>query len=203
MGFFQNTCKPQGLGGKMMVNIMNNGHAKLSEWGFSHVDVPADANVLDVGCGGGANIAVWLTRCPNGIVTGLDYSEVSVSESIKYNKKAIQEKRCQILQGNVAQMPFDDNSFDYISAFETIYFWPGLERCFKEVNRVLKPHAKFIIVVEVDGTKEKDKKWSDIVEGMVIYKENELVANLETAGFTNIRTDHNEKQQMCVIAEKK
>ena len=35
MGFYQNTCKPEGLGGKLMTQLMYGGHhAKLAEWGF-------------------------------------------------------------------------------------------------------------------------------------------------------------------------
>ena len=30
MAFFQNTRKPEGLGGKLMVTMMNHGHASLS-----------------------------------------------------------------------------------------------------------------------------------------------------------------------------
>ena len=29
MGFFQNTCKPKGLGGKIMVKMMNSGHGNM------------------------------------------------------------------------------------------------------------------------------------------------------------------------------
>ena len=35
MRFFENTRKPQGFGGKLMTKMMNSGHAKLSQWGFS------------------------------------------------------------------------------------------------------------------------------------------------------------------------
>lgn len=35
-------------------------------------------------------------------------------------------------------MPFEDDTFHYVSAFEIIHFWPGLEVSFKEVFRVLK-----------------------------------------------------------------
>ena len=35
MNFFENTRKPQGFGGKLMTKMMNIGHAKLSQWGFS------------------------------------------------------------------------------------------------------------------------------------------------------------------------
>ena len=46
MGFFQNTAKPIGFGGKLMVKFMNIGHAKVAEWGFSHVNIPSSATVL-------------------------------------------------------------------------------------------------------------------------------------------------------------
>ena len=37
MRFFENTRKPQGFGGKLMTKMMNSGHAKLSQWGFSNI----------------------------------------------------------------------------------------------------------------------------------------------------------------------
>ena len=39
MSFFQNTCKPEGIGGKIMVNMMNAGHSSMAEWGFTHIAV--------------------------------------------------------------------------------------------------------------------------------------------------------------------
>lgn len=63
MNFFENTRKPQGFGGKLMAKMMNSGHAKVSQWGFSNISAEPDAKVLDVGCGGGANIAIWLDKC--------------------------------------------------------------------------------------------------------------------------------------------
>lgn len=98
MSFFENTRKPQGFGGKLMTKMMNSGHYRLSQWGFSNISVNPDAEVLDVGCGGGANIAVWLSKCRNGHVTGLDYSEVSVSESGKLNAAAIQQENARLFR---------------------------------------------------------------------------------------------------------
>ena len=34
----QNTQKPQGFLGKMMLFGMNRGHARLAEWGMSHLE---------------------------------------------------------------------------------------------------------------------------------------------------------------------
>ena len=54
MSFFENTRKPVGLGGKIMVAMMNFGHSAMAEWGLSFLQPAPDAMVLDCGCGGGA-----------------------------------------------------------------------------------------------------------------------------------------------------
>ena len=89
MSFFENTRKPVGLGGKIMVAMMNFGHSAMAEWGLSFLQPAPDAMVLDCGCGGGANIKMLLKLCPNGKVQGIDYSAVSVENARKVNARAI------------------------------------------------------------------------------------------------------------------
>ena len=100
MSFFEHTRKPQGLGGKLMVNAMNLGHRALSDWGFQFLPLAPDARVLDCGYGGGANLAKLLKACPDGIVKGIDYSPVSVEKAQELNRKAIQAGRCVVAQGS-------------------------------------------------------------------------------------------------------
>jgi len=66
MSFFENTRKPIGLGGKIMVSMMNIGHRPVAKWGLQFLNLAPDANVLDCGCGGGANIRKLLKRCLEG-----------------------------------------------------------------------------------------------------------------------------------------
>ena len=56
MSFFENTRKPEGLGGKLMLSMMNVGHRALADWGLQIAEIAKDASILDCGCGGGANI---------------------------------------------------------------------------------------------------------------------------------------------------
>ena len=73
MSFLQNTRKPEGFGGVLMVKGMNSGaHARLAKWGISHLEISQDARILDAGCGGGANVKRLLDLCPEGQVPGLD-----------------------------------------------------------------------------------------------------------------------------------
>ena len=56
MSFFENTRKPVGFSGKIMVAMMNFGHSAMAAWGLHFLQPAPDAMVLDCGCGGGANI---------------------------------------------------------------------------------------------------------------------------------------------------
>ena len=202
MSFFENTRKPVGFGGKIMVAMMNSGHGAMADWGFCHITIPECATILDAGCGGGANIKKLLTKCPKGTVKGIDYSEVSLEKSRKVNAKAVSAGRCEVLQASVAQLPFAEETFDLVTAFETIYFWPGLADCFREVYRVIKHGGTFFICNESNGETSKDDKWAEKIGGMTIYNAAQIQTALKQAGFSDTQVDKNEKGWICVIARK-
>ena len=201
MSFFENTRKPVGLGGKIMVAMMNLGHSPVAQWGLQFLNVAPDAKVLDCGCGGGANMKRLLKRCPKGKVQGIDYSAVSVEKARKVNASAIAAGRCAVRQASVAELPFEAEQFDVVTAFETVYFWPELAQNFREVYRVLKPGGTFFICNEANGDTDKDEKWAGIIGGMTIYKDIELKAHLEQAGFHDVQI-HKKKSWLCITAWK-
>lgn len=51
MSFFENTRKPVGLGGKLMVAMMNLGHSPVARWGLRFLRLAPNAKVLDCDCG--------------------------------------------------------------------------------------------------------------------------------------------------------
>ena len=183
-----------------MVATMNRGHAPMAKWGMGHLTLDKSHSVLDVGCGGGANVRALLDLADQ--VTGVDYSEVSVEKSRKVNRKAIDAGRCQILRADAMELPFPDGVFDMVTAFETVYFWPDLRICFENVHRVLKPGGKFLICNEADGEHDKDNKWTEIIEGMTIYTGGQLREILQQAGFREIEIDKNGSGWITVLAEK-
>ena len=202
MSFFQNTCRPQGIGGKIMVHMMNTGHSSMAEWGFAHIKIQSEDVCLDIGCGGGANIRKLLEKSPYGRVVGIDYSEISVEKSRKINKAGIESKRCEILQGDVMQLPFRDETFDVITAFETIYFWPDISEAFKKVYKILKIGGTFMICNESNGENPKDEKWTKIIQGMKIYNSEQIEKSLENAGFRDVKVDKTKKGWICVVVKK-
>ena len=187
--FFSNTGKPEGVMGKIVVAMMNKVHAGIAAWGFSHLDLQGNEQVLDCGCGGGANVAVFLRMVDEGHVTGLDYSPISVEKAREVNQTAIAAGRCEIVQGNVLELPFGDGRFDVVTAFETVYFWPEIARCFAQVHRVLKPDGMFMITNEASGRTKSHEKWQKIVDNMSVYTGEELEKVLTGAGFARVVID--------------
>ena len=60
----QNTSCPQGFWGRMILRGMNRFHASLANRGMKQVEWQPEWNVLDIGCGGGANLKRLLNLCP-------------------------------------------------------------------------------------------------------------------------------------------
>ena len=197
---FSNTRKPQGFWGKLMVAGMNSGsHAQMASWGLDSGIVPADGEILDIGCGGGANLSRLMARSSKALVTGVDYSEVSVAKSRKVNAAAVKDGRCKVLQASVASLPFENGTFTMATAFETIYFWPDIEKSFAEVRRVLMDGGQFLIVNEDDGLSGANEKWEKLIDGMHTYTPDEVKGHLEAAGFKDIRILRNESKHWLAV----
>ena len=207
MGLFKKyvsqTRKPEGVLGKLMLGGMNSGHAKMADWGFSHLPTLEPNEIVDIGCGGGRNASELLKRYPQARVTAIDYSDLSVEKAKAYNRDMVSAGRCVVRQGDVSKLELELGTYDLATAFETIYFWPGLERCFAEVARVLKPGGYFLICNESDGTDTTGQKFEKIIDGMKCHTAEEIEAALKSAGFSEARTyHHTSKPWITVIARK-
>ena len=207
MGLFKDyvsqTRKPEGFLGKMMLSGMNAGHAKLADWGLTHLPAITPTKAVDLGCGGGRNAGELLKKYPEAYVTAIDYSELSVEKARDYNKVMISAGRCTVEQGDVSDLKLPAEAFDLATAFETIYFWPDLEKCFAQVARVLKPGGYFMICNESDGTDAASLKFEKIIDGMKNHTVGEIEAALLNAGISEVKTDHHpSKPWITVLARK-
>ncbi len=200
--FFNQTSKPEGFLGGMMLSGMNNGHAKTADWGISHLSNVNPHDILEVGCGGGRNANVLLQKYPSSKLTAIDYSETSLEKTRNYNSDMIKEGRCEVEQADVSDLKYQ-NKYDLATAFETIYFWPGLENCFSEVNKALKPGGIFMICNESDGCDNASLYFESIIDGMKNHTAEEIENALNNSGFSKVDVFHHEsKPWITVIAEK-
>lgn len=47
--FFNQTRKPEGFLGKILIKGMNSGHAKTADWGMSQLQAAAPERIMEIG----------------------------------------------------------------------------------------------------------------------------------------------------------
>ena len=108
------------------------------------MDVKPGSKALDVCCG----TADWTIALANAVgskgkVCGLDFSKnmLSVGEE---KVKQLQLNQVELLHGNAMELPFEDDTFDYVTIGFGLRNVPDYMHVLKEMTRVVKPGGKVI-----------------------------------------------------------
>lgn len=111
----------------------------LAEW----AGIQRGARIIDAGCGLGHS-AEWLSKHYDAIVTGITLVPLQV-ETI--NKRLIKHpvSNVDFRVADYLNMPFADNTFDVVWAFESVCHAPNKLLFYKEAYRVLKPGGKLVM----------------------------------------------------------
>ncbi len=186
--FWNNASHPKGCMGRWMLGIMNRTHTPSAKWNLARLDWQPNWTILDIGCGGGENIKRMLQLSQQSKVYGIDISKESVNFSKRNNAKYL-NTRCFVEQGSAAALPYPDETFDVVTAFETVFFWQPIEKCFEEVHRVLKSGGVFMFDSGIKGSKIQIF-FEKHTEGMVLRDKIEFKKLLKAAGFGKILTEN-------------
>lgn len=181
-----NPAKPTGEAGKAMLQYMNEEHSALTVWALDRLRYGEADRILDVGCGGGATLKRLAVRSPQGKLSGIDYSPVSVALSAETNAAEIASGRLEVREASVDALPFPDDTFDKVVTIESFYFWEDPAAGLSEIRRVLKPGGSFLLVTEIyeradftDEIRENIRKFHMNVPGIPAFER--MFAN---AGFS-------------------
>jgi ubiquinone/menaquinone biosynthesis C-methylase UbiE len=186
---------------------MNASHAKVTDWGLTHVSIEKHDTILDVGCGGGRTVSKLAAIATQGKVYGVDYSEESVGATRRTNVRWIAMGRVEARHGSVSQLPFPDGTFDLVTAVETHFWWPDLPARMREIFRVLKPGGGHIIIAEIyKGANTMAARLAENYAGrtgiklLSVEEHRELFAN---AGFVDVQViEERAKGWICGIGRK-
>jgi cytochrome P450/ubiquinone/menaquinone biosynthesis C-methylase UbiE len=193
-----NFRRPSGFMGGLVGHLMAIQHRTLTEWAIEQMRIQLDDHVLDVGCGGGMAIKLLAAKANHGLVAGVDYSPEMVAQANGRNATAVARGRVQVKLGNAMELPFSDESFDVVSAIETLYFWPDHMQGLTEAHRVLRPGGRVAITLEMSREAAANPtllqkyfglRFTERSEraGLHILSGAELIAMLTEAGFQEAR----------------
>lgn len=104
--------------------------------------LPAGARILEIGCGRGIALPVFDRLCSPRRLVGLDIDGELLMEAADNLRE--HGARAELCCGDVRRMPFDDESFDVVIDFGTLYHIARSPAALDEIARVLAPGGAFV-----------------------------------------------------------
>jgi ubiquinone/menaquinone biosynthesis C-methylase UbiE len=177
------SASPSGVIGRLIASIMSRETADLNERAIQLLDVRPSDRVLEVGFGHGRTVQRVIAAVPTAHVSGIDVSEAMTRVANRRNRTAASEGRVDLRTGDSAALPFPDGQFDCALAVHTLYFWKDPSTCLREIRRVLRPNARFVL----GFTKKSSSHAASFpAEVYTFHEESTVEAMLLAAGFESI-----------------
>lgn len=146
---------------------------------LERLELAGDEDVLEVGFGGGALLAL-IRAATRGAVYGVDVSEEAVGRARRRFAGQVKLDRA-----SVETLPLPDSSVDVACSVNNLYFWTDPAAAMAELARAVRPGGRLVIAFEPP---EELRKWSGHRHGFRLYEEVEVRALMERAGFGGIGT---------------
>ena len=115
------------------------------EAALEHIALAPGASVLDIGCGAGAFLRLVVER--EAEAHGLDASESLIALARTRLPGA------DLRVGEMERLPWDDDTFDLVTGFNSFFFANDMVAALREAARVAKPRSP--VVVQVWGSHER------------------------------------------------
>ncbi len=133
--------------------------------------------VLDIGCGSGSALRAAGEIVTDGELIGLDPSPVMVRISQEESLSHPAFPRMRFLLGGAEAIPLSGDQVTVAWAINSLHHWQDIPLGLSEVQRVLKPEGRFIVVEE-------------IFEDRIGMTPEDVLLHLRQAGFELL--DHSE-----------
>jgi len=120
---------------------MHNFRESIFHGVIEKLQLPYGSSGLDVGCGVGLQCLLLAEAVgPSGHVTGLDISSASLNRGREFVKEADLLERISFKEGDMANLPFGKNTFDWTWSTDCVGYNPRKPLpLLKELIRVVKP----------------------------------------------------------------
>lgn len=186
-----------------MAAIAVGGEARFRQLPLQGLEIPEDARILDLCCGGGEATRYLAARSAD--ITGLDASPVALARAQKRIRGA------KFIEGLAEELPFNDSEFDLVHTSAALHEMrpPQLQEILQQVHRVLKPGGIFALVdfhrptnwlfwpglALFLGLFETETSWQLL--------ETDLVAKLQEVGFSRCKQSFHAGGSLQVIQAQK
>jgi len=171
--------------------MLPNGHYEefyTKPFGLNTIDF-ANKKVLDIGCGPRGSLE-WVPSST--VAVGLD---PLAKEYLSLNS-GTKNLQMDLIEGYCEAIPFEDNSFDIVTSFNSIDHVEDIQQSANEIQRVLKPGGLLLLICDVNRKATLTEPHSlsiNSIKGnfsqLTLKEEKLLDASIKFKIYANIRAD--------------
>jgi ubiquinone/menaquinone biosynthesis C-methylase UbiE len=175
---------PRGFIGWIVARIMPLAHSTIYKRVSKVLNLQREDYLVEVACGGGHFLKNYASHVQG--VAGLDLSDVQVKMAKWKHRGRIAAGTAEIVQGDAAQLPWEDNSFSAGTTMGSFIGFPEPLKSLKEIYRVLRPGGRAVVSIEFNAEDGKDRSKEIEKYGMWIWTEGDVRGMMKEAGFSEI-----------------
>ena len=164
---------------------MEKGHRPVGEQAIELMEIPADARILDLGCGSGWASRLMAEKAQRGKVIGIDISDEMVQLATNTSKEL---SNIEFKVASAEALLFRDNEYTHVFSMESLYYYSNMLAALKEVYRVLDDGGRFVTVVDLYFENEPSHQWIPTLNVPVqLLSIPDYRKFFEQAGFVNVQ----------------
>ncbi|MGG4142854.1 demethylmenaquinone methyltransferase [Paenibacillus algorifonticola] len=119
-------------------------HKAWRKFTMRKMNVQRGQTALDLCCGTCDWTISLAQASESGAISGLDFSQNMLNVGHEKVKQLSLDKQITLVQGNAMQLPYEDNSFDYVTIGFGLRNVPDYLQVLKEMHRVVKPGGQVV-----------------------------------------------------------
>jgi trans-aconitate methyltransferase len=181
VGQFHHPSGPLGhVVGRIMATRPSN--VGRNRWAVDQLDVRPTDRVLEIGFGPGVAVEALAARATEGVVHGIDHSELMVRAAGRRNAAAVAEGRVVLRAAGVNALDDRLHPLDLVLAVNNLGMWPDPPARLRHLRSLLRPGGRIAV-----GTQPREPGAD---EGTARRVADTTAGLLADAGFADIETRH-------------
>ncbi len=174
---------PRGALGSLGARLMPRMVGPLYGMIAKELDLQADDDLLEIGCGSGRLLAEHAGQVRH--VVGLDLSGIQVGMARRRLADRIAAGTADVVLGDATALPWADGTFSVVASLNCLKFVPDPATALREMHRVLRQDGRVVLTID----KQADK-WGKSGEvdafGQWQWSADAARRMVEEAGFTDV-----------------
>jgi SAM-dependent methyltransferase len=119
------------------------------------LEVAPGDHVLELGFGSGRSLGMLAALAKEGIVCGVDQSELMVARATRRYRTGIKSGHIRVSRGGFRPLPWEGEIFDKVLLVNVVYFFDEEGSDISEVYRILRPGGRVALYATDRATMSK------------------------------------------------